>query len=88
MKYKIKELEKTCWACPSQWEGFLEDGRAIYIRYRWGYLSIRISKDETNEIQDAVCGEEIFGRQVGDGFGGVIELDAVLKLATDVIEYA
>lgn len=36
----IEHLTQTCGACPSQWEGELEDGRMLYIRYRWGYLSI------------------------------------------------
>jgi hypothetical protein len=34
----ITELQQTCVACPSQWEGRLADGRALYIRYRHGYL--------------------------------------------------
>ena len=34
----IVMLEQTCGACPSQWEGQLADGRALYVRYRHGYL--------------------------------------------------
>lgn len=86
--YKIKTIEKTCFACPSQWEGFLENGKAIYIRYRWGYLSIRISDDVTYDIDDAVCGKEIYGKQIGEEYDGVIELDTVLDLSKGVLEYA
>jgi hypothetical protein len=86
--YKIKTIEKTCFACPSQWEGFLENGKAIYIRYRWGYLSIRISDDVTDDIYDAVCGKEIYGKQIGEEYDGVIELDTVLDLSKGVLEYA
>lgn len=40
---KIKTLIQTCAACPSQWEGKLESGEDIYIRYRWGVLRIDIN---------------------------------------------
>lgn len=30
-------MEKTCGACPAQWEGMTTDGRAIYARFRFGY---------------------------------------------------
>jgi len=86
MVYKIKEIEKTCSACPSQWEGTLDNGKMIYIRYRWGYLSVRISNEPTNNPMNAVNGIEIFGLNYGDGFDGVIELDKVLELAKDVIK--
>lgn len=33
---KVVALKKTSIACPSQWEGTLEDGRAVYARYRHG----------------------------------------------------
>lgn len=36
--------------CPSQWEGKLSDGRAIYIRFRWGTL--RASAGDT--LDDAI----------------------------------
>lgn len=32
----VVTLEKTCTACPAQWEGKLKDGRALYARYRAG----------------------------------------------------
>ena len=48
---------RTCLACPSQWEGVCEDGRSIYIRYRWGCLSYGLGftiedavKDSSNRI--------------------------------------
>lgn len=40
----IASLKRTCIACPSQWEGVLEDGRPIYIRFRWGELSVRLGE--------------------------------------------
>lgn len=35
---KLSNLQRTCIACPSAWEGETEDGREVYIRYRYGQL--------------------------------------------------
>jgi hypothetical protein len=39
---KIISLSKTCEACPSQWEGKTAEGKKVYIRYRWGRLTMYI----------------------------------------------
>lgn len=36
----IVSLRRTCIAAPSQWEGVSDDGRAVLIHYRSGYLSV------------------------------------------------
>lgn len=43
---KLKRLERTCIACPSQWEGETEDGREVYVRYRHGRLSVEVGDPE------------------------------------------
>ncbi len=77
------ELTNTCFACPSQWEGTLGDGRTVYIRFRWGYLSVSVSPppvgDYTPSMSDAVSGEEIFGKRVSDGLDGMIDILEVAK---------
>ncbi len=40
----VTTLTQTCSACPSQWEGRTADNRAVYIRYRHGYLRIEVSE--------------------------------------------
>jgi hypothetical protein len=64
----VVSLTQTCESCPSQWEGALKDGRALYIRYRWGRLSFGVGAD----IEEAVdaCGE--FYEPIGDGYDGYI----------------
>ena len=64
----IKHLEQTCFACPSQWEGETTDGKYIYIRYRWGYLSVDVD------------GKEIFGLHVGSNTGGVMSEKEMLEI--------
>jgi hypothetical protein len=35
---QITQLKRTCIGCPAQWEGHLDDGSALYVRYRHGRL--------------------------------------------------
>jgi len=44
--------ECTSIACPFQWEGKLEDGRMFYYRSRHGYLTIELSKEPIDSIDD------------------------------------
>jgi hypothetical protein len=47
-------LRKTCEACPSQWEGTLADGTPVYVRFRWGHLSVKLNpwtKDTTSILE-------------------------------------
>ena len=65
---KVTSITQTCSACPAQWEGITEDNRKIYVRYRWGYLSVRIGEIDDMEEWAAVTGAEIFVIDYGDGF--------------------
>lgn len=53
---RVASITQTCHACPSQWEGLLDDGREVYVRYRFGWLSISIR----------VSGEELFSKFCGE----------------------
>lgn len=46
----IARIVQTCEACPSQWEGYLTDGRAFYVRFRYGHL--RMSVHPTYPLAD------------------------------------
>ncbi len=61
-------LAQTCNACPAQWEGELTDGRALYVRYRYGRLQVE-------------AGDEcVLSVAVGDRFHGRMETDEMLVL--------
>ena len=62
---RIVQLEKTCGACPSQWEGKLDNGEYLYVRYRWGSLQVGIG----TSIGDAVSNSTHLV-QLGDGLDG------------------
>jgi hypothetical protein len=74
--YKVKSLTKTCHACPSQWEGKLDDGRDLYIRFRWGWLTL------------SVAGKKVIGLPHGDKFAGIIDLETVDKLTGDLFDFS
>lgn len=83
---KIKNMVKTCEACPSQWEIKLEDGRMMYGRYRWGCLTLSISESETDDIYDAVSGEVILSEDIGEtGYEGCLSTEEFLERINGVL---
>ena len=80
-------LVKTCPACPSQWEGKLKDGRMYYVRYRWGCLEATISKDKTDDVMDAVGGEELHYDEQGDDFDGAMDTHVMKERLSKVLSF-
>ena len=76
MRHRVAELRKTCAACPAQWEGMTEDGMAIYIRYRWGFLSVSVGI------------ETIFCQRAGDSLDGYMEDDQLREHLRGVLEFS
>src|SRR5258708_30421584 len=54
-RFKVKELVETCSGCPSAWAGSTVDGRKLYIRFRWGYLTIDV---DDKQVFCEFCGKE------------------------------
>ena len=72
---KLKNLKQTCIACPSQWEGELENGKFIYIRYRWGNLGYGIGENHDDAVKKYNYGED-----VGDnGFDGEMNTEDMMR---------
>lgn len=82
----ITDLRMTCSGCPSQWDGIM-DGRKVYVRYRWGYLSIRVGAPGDFSEYAAVRGKEIFGRKVGDGFDGFLTEDQLIAATRGTLQF-
>jgi hypothetical protein len=61
----ISALSPPSGASPTEWFGSTTDGRAIRVRYRYGYLSVAIV-DPSTEPRD------VFGKQVGGPLDGVL----------------
>lgn len=78
---KITEIRRTCFACPSQWEGKTESGY-VYIRFRWGSLSVRTG----STIKDAIAGPTIFEWHDDDEYSGFMEYDELSKITAEVLD--
>jgi len=52
---QVYDLRRTCIACPSQWEGRVNDHGSIYIRYRRGWLTVRLSMTDANAVAADTC---------------------------------
>ena len=69
---EVKNLEQTCDACPSQWEFRTFENRPVYVRYRWGNLTVSVGPSN-GDVYDAVGGIDIVAESLGDPMDGFIE---------------
>lgn len=86
---KAKTIIKTCQYAPSQWEGKTEDGKSFYIRYRWGTLSLNVSKSVSNNVFDAInedTGDVLFHKFIDDEFDNELNIDEVRKFLSEIID--
>jgi hypothetical protein len=72
---KVVALKKTSLACPSQWEGALEDGRIIYARYRHGELSVGVGDDIEEAVRNGMSDQALYMSHIGDGLDGFMNFD-------------
>lgn len=68
---RLLVLDRTCDACPSQWNACDDRGLNYYIRYRWGWLMVRLG---------GVEGPDIFVRRLGDAYDGQLDDDEMLAV--------
>jgi hypothetical protein len=85
MPLKVVEIERTCQAFPSQWEGKTDDGRFVYVRFRWGLL--RIGVGATLDL--AIIDEQttIFERQLSDARDGELSFEQLRAATTGVVDW-
>lgn len=54
-------------ACPSSWKGRDQDGRGVYVRYRWGRLSVAGMRGPAFTVLfEVVLGGEFDGEMTDD----------------------
>lgn len=66
----LQTLEKTCTACPSQWEGELSDGTRFHVHYRYGVLRVGLGATGDDAVNDMR-----FEWELGDGLDGWMDWD-------------
>ncbi len=76
----IKELVPLCRGCPSDWETTDHLDRYIYIRFRWGRLTVSVGETETTT-------ERIYSEQVSDHYDGFMEAAQMIEHTKGVIEW-
>ncbi len=89
---KLTALKQTCIACPSQWEGTLEDGRVVYARYRHGELSVGVGDDIDEAVRNGTSDQALYADSTGDGLDGFMDFDELkvylhghLEFPTDLV---
>lgn len=84
---KLVSLKNTCIACPSQWEGALEDGRAIYARYRHGELSVGVGNDINEAVRNGMSDQALYAKAIGNGFDGFMDFQELKAQLHRVLEF-
>jgi hypothetical protein len=85
-KPKVISMERTCYACPSQWDGITDDNRKVYIRYRHGQLSVSIGEPGDEADDAGVNGECIYAGDNGEAFHGFLTYDELREALKDVLD--
>jgi hypothetical protein len=73
-RVRLETLTGHPGACPSQWEGFTEDGGVYYVRYRHGRLSAGFGRT----IDEAVD-QRLVQLLVGDEYDGIMSTGAMVE---------
>lgn len=79
----VSSYQKTSPACPAQWQAATDDGRTIYVRYRWGTLTVQIG----DSLDDALDQEPIITCESGDGMDGWMVYDRMVELTKNLIDW-
>ena len=75
----IVKMIDICGGCPSQWDGWDEDGAYLYFRYRWGYLRV-----DTHDSDNRAT--TIFGKQIGDDMDGFMSYESLKVHLKELLE--
>jgi len=80
----VTTITQTCGACPSQWEGRLDDGRYLYVRYRFGTLRCSVGPTLDDAIfSDAM--ETVYIEQAGDDLDGFMTYEDLRERVAEVL---
>ncbi len=62
----VVRLTQTCLAVPSQWEGELDDGRSLYVRYRHGLLRVGVGEAAKDASRNSATESALCCKQIED----------------------
>jgi hypothetical protein len=81
---QISRLTQTSERDPSQWEGRTADGLFVYVRYRWGWLSIGSGATAAQAVAND---NNLFEKQLGNRLDGKLEYERLREVTAGVIEW-
>jgi len=84
---RVVALKKTSPACPSQWEGSLEDRRTVYARYRHGELSVGVGDDLDAAVHNGWTDQALFAEYVGDALDGFMDFEELKAHLYGLLEF-
>lgn len=85
---KVVNCYQTCTACPSQWEGTIEGGDALYIRYRSGRLAVSVGPTLDDAVwPDGTTGHYLLQIDHGDDLAGYMNTQTMQRLTSHVLEW-
>lgn len=82
----VTKVNRTCWACPAQWDGETSDGRRIYARYRHGHFRVGVSDDEIDAV-NAAYDRPVVDLVKGDSLDGWMEYDQLKEWTAGKIQW-
>jgi hypothetical protein len=57
----VESWERTCQACPAQFEGRLRSGLAFYFRFRWGTAYLSVGTTPEDAVRDTLPAATSYG---------------------------
>jgi len=85
---EVYDLCRTSVASPSQWEGRVGNHGSIYIRYRWGRLTVRLATAAGDvSAPDTCIYDEDIGAGTVDRLGGFLETDQMQAMLHAVCHF-
>jgi hypothetical protein len=82
---RIATIRRTCAACPAQWEGSTEDGKSVYIRFRWGVLAIGVGQTMDEAVMNHRR-DPLFCARLSDDLDGSLGYEALRAATSGVVE--
>lgn len=71
----LSQINRTCFACPSQWDALDSEGNYVYMRYRYGKMKVYqgIGPDDSQKLSQMTIFADIDNDSDGE-LGGFISL--------------
>lgn len=86
--FEVYDLRRTGIAAPSQWDGRINKRGSIYIRYRWGELTVRVSLTDGNAVAGTcIYKDDELGARIGDRLGSHMETGDMQKALDGICHF-